>query len=123
MAEGKFVEFFTLPNVFDQKQLSLLFHWSEFAKLIFTEFLPTGDVDPTIWLDGAGPANNCIPPSILGNMCAQLCSVQTLKIHLQVKIAKSYEMTFYKLKKSEKDLGKPNFVRSEFAKCKIRHFH
>ncbi len=24
--------------------------------------------DPKVWLDGAGPANTCIPPSFLGNV-------------------------------------------------------
>ncbi len=40
--------------------------------------------DPTIWLDGAIPANTCIPPSFLENAPLQLWGVPTLKIHLQV---------------------------------------
>jgi hypothetical protein len=35
--------------------------------------------DPTVWLDGAKPANTCITPSFLGNVPAQLCSVPTPK--------------------------------------------
>jgi hypothetical protein len=35
--------------------------------------------DPTVWLDGARPANTCITPSFLGNAPAQLCSVPTPK--------------------------------------------
>jgi hypothetical protein len=42
------------------------------------------DKDSTVWQDGAIPANTCIPPSTLGNELAQLCSISTPKIHLQV---------------------------------------
>jgi hypothetical protein len=35
MEAGRFVNFLTLPNAFDQKQLSAFFHWIEFAKLTF----------------------------------------------------------------------------------------
>jgi len=39
----------------------------------------------TVWIDGARPANTCIPPSFLGNMPAQSCTIPTHpKLHLQV---------------------------------------
>ncbi len=35
--------------------------------------------DPTVWLDGGGPANPCISPSFLRNMTVQLCGIPTPK--------------------------------------------
>jgi hypothetical protein len=98
MVVGKFVKFLTLPNVFDQKQLSVFFHWGEFAELTFAKFLPARwfvNVDPTIWLDGARPSNNCILPSILDNMRAQQCT-NPQNTFASVKINKFYEIPFYK---------------------------
>jgi hypothetical protein len=40
--------------------------------------------DPTVWLDGARPANTCIPPTLWGNVPTQPRGVPTPKIHLQV---------------------------------------
>jgi hypothetical protein len=40
--------------------------------------------DPIVWLDGARPAHTYTPPSFMGNVTAQLRSVPTQKIHLQV---------------------------------------
>jgi hypothetical protein len=49
------------------------FHKSEFAKLTFHQFFLSGfanegviNKDPNVQLDGARPANTCIPPSFLG---------------------------------------------------------
>jgi len=35
--------------------------------------------DPTDWLDGARPANTCIPPSFPGNTPAQPCGIPNPK--------------------------------------------
>jgi len=66
--------------------------------------LPGGqNKDPTVWLDGARPANTCISPSFLGNVPAQLHSLPTPKIHLQEKkLAKFGKITFFILKIRER---------------------
>ncbi len=40
--------------------------------------------DPTLWLDGARPANTCTPPSFPWNAPMQPHCVPTKKVHLQV---------------------------------------
>jgi hypothetical protein len=40
--------------------------------------------DRPVWLDGALPANTCIPTSFPKNMTLQLQGIPTLKIHFQV---------------------------------------
>jgi hypothetical protein len=40
--------------------------------------------DPTVWLDGDGPAKTCIPPFFLVNAPVQPWGIPTPTIHLQV---------------------------------------
>jgi hypothetical protein len=74
---------------------------------LFAAFFPVGfaghgvlNKDSTVWIDRDRQSNNCIPPSILGNMAAQLCSIPTPKntfasVKKLVNLAKSL---FIKLK-------------------------
>jgi hypothetical protein len=51
--------------------------------MIFTAgFAIWGVLNTTVWLHGARPANTCIPPSFLGNVPMQLCSIPTPKIYV-----------------------------------------
>jgi hypothetical protein len=51
---------------------------------LFTEYFSTGVLskDPTVWLDGARPANTHIPLYFPGNMPAQPCSIPTTKKYI-----------------------------------------
>ncbi len=72
---------------------------------------------PSIWLDGAKPANTGIPLSFLWNVPVQLCSVPTPKIRLQVfKKCEKLRVISFQYKK-EFDLL--TFGNSEFVKCQI----
>ena len=75
-----------MPNSFGQKKLrvfsiELKLPNSLFCQIFLADFASQGvlNQDPTVWLDGARPANTFIPPSVLGNMPTQLSSVPTPK--------------------------------------------
>jgi hypothetical protein len=59
-----------------------------------------------------------------GNTPVQLCSIPTLKVHLQVfkKLENLGKITFLSKQKSEKVLSKITLGNSVFAKCEIQHF-
>ncbi len=58
----------------------------QFSAIFYGSFAGQGflNKDPTVWLDGARPANTCIPPSFLESVLTQPRGVPTNKIRLQV---------------------------------------
>jgi hypothetical protein len=59
--------------------------------------------DPTVWLDGAEPANTCIPPSVAGNAPVQPCGIPTPKNTFEsLKNIKIWSDHFLIFKKSER---------------------
>ncbi len=65
--------------------------------LIYSGSWPGGpSKDPTVLLEGARPANTCIPPSSLRNVLVQPCGVVTQKYMFPIKkIGKFSEINFY----------------------------
>jgi len=70
--------------------------------------------DPTVGLDGARPANKCIPPSFLGNLPMQMHCMPTPKSTLSSikKLANFGKITFLHLKIGE-SVCQTHFGRQE----------
>jgi hypothetical protein len=69
-----------------------------FANFFLAGFANQGvlNMHPTVWLDGARPANTCIPPSYSGSHPRTHVAYPTPKIHLQAKkLEKFGEITFF----------------------------
>ncbi len=75
---------------------------SLFVKFFLATLVGQGVINknPTIWLNGAKPANTCIPPSFPAKHHAQPYCMLTLKYDSKYKkLAKIDEITFLYLKK------------------------
>jgi hypothetical protein len=105
-----------IPDSFFQKQSSAFFN-SRICRMAFSGQLcqPRGSQkDPTVGLDGARPANKCIPPSFLGNLPMQMHCMPTPKSTLSSikKLANFGKITFLHLKIGE-SVCQTHFGRQE----------
>ncbi len=83
---GRLAKFLALPNAFVEKYFYLIFSLKRIHRTHFCQFFMAGfarqgvlDKDHTVWLNGARPSNNCIPPYLLGNALVQLIGIPTPK--------------------------------------------
>jgi hypothetical protein len=103
--------------------LSAFFHWSEFAEQLFANFFLVGFASQEVLykghivlVDGARPANTCIPPSLVGNMPARQCGVLTPKGAFgSIKMIKFQQNHFFILKIYRKSFAKLILSNSNFA--------
>jgi hypothetical protein len=77
--------------------------------------------DTKVWINGARPANTCIPPTVPGNVAEQSCGISNPKNTFSgIKINKILLKLFFYLKnKSEREFDKVTVGNSKFVKRDI----
>jgi hypothetical protein len=105
------------------------FHQTHFCQFFLAGFVIQGFInkDPTIWVDGARPANTWIPLSFLGNMAAWWQGISTSMISLQVlknyqTLVKSLFIIKNKNKNQRKSLTNSLLARASLSKPKFDIF-
>ncbi len=78
--------------------------------------------DLTVGLDGARPANTCIPPSFRGNGHVQLCSIPAPK-NTFASIKKSSKSLFYKQNKDRERVWQTHLWQQWVSQHESRLFH